>query len=113
MAMWDVAGLPRHCVCCVRRGVRRSGGVVKGRLRRPYRPLQVIGVLAEVLPIARKSFQFSPSAERAGRLPIPAKTNLAKSDERLHAKMVAILWAALSVSHRWIELQSSYDFVTL
>ena len=63
------------CVFCVRRGLRRSGGVVRGRLRRPCRPLQVIGVLAVVLPIARKSLQFSPSAERAGRLPIPAKTN--------------------------------------
>jgi hypothetical protein len=69
-------------------------------LRRPYRPLQVIGVLAAILPIARKSLHFNPSAERAGRLPIPAKTNLAKSGERLHAKMVAILWAALSASYQ-------------
>ena len=36
-------------------------GVVRGRLRRPCRPLQVIGVLATVLPIARKSRQFSCS----------------------------------------------------
>jgi hypothetical protein len=54
-------------------------------LRRPYRPLQVIGVLAAVLPIARKSLQFSRSAERAGRLPIPAQINRAKPGERLHA----------------------------
>ena len=47
------------CVCCVRRGVRRSGGVV-GHLRRPCQPLQVIGVLAEVLPIARRFLLFNP-----------------------------------------------------
>ena len=58
---------------------------MRGRLRRPYRPLQVIGVLAAVLPIARKSLQFSRSAERAGRLPIPAQINRAKPGERLHA----------------------------
>jgi hypothetical protein len=78
-------GLPRHGVYCVRRGIRRSGGVVRGRLRRPYRPLQVIGVLAAVLPIARKSLRFSRSAECAGKLPIPAQVNLATSGERLHA----------------------------
>ena len=73
------------CVCRVRRGVRRSGGVVRGRLQRPYRPLQVVGVLAAVLPVAGKSLRFSRSAERAGRLPIPAQINVAKSGERLHA----------------------------
>ena len=76
------------CVFCVRRGLRRSGGVVRGRLRRPCRPLQVIGVLATVLPIARKSRQFSCSAERAGKVLIPAQINLAKSGERLHANTV-------------------------
>ena len=76
------------CVFCVRRGLRRSGGVVRGLLRRPCRPLQVIGVLATVLPIARKSRQFSCSAERAGKVPIPAQINLAKSGERLHANTV-------------------------
>ena len=92
-------GLPRQCVCCVRRGIRRSGGVVRGRLRRPCRPLQVIGVLAVVLPIARKSVQFSRSAECAGKLlPAPAQINLARSGERLHANTAPILWAALSAS---------------
>ena len=85
MVVWDVAAPPRHCVCRVRRGVRRSGGVVRGRLQRPYRPLQVVGVLAAVLPVAGKSLRFSRSAERAGRLPIPAQINVAKSGERLHA----------------------------
>jgi hypothetical protein len=45
----------------------------------------VIGVLAAVLPIARKSLLVRPSIERAGRLPIPAKVDLAESGERLHA----------------------------
>jgi len=76
------------CVFCVRRGLRRSGGVVRGRLRRPCRPLQVIGVLATVLPIARKSRQFSCSAERAGKVPMSAQINLARSGERLHANTV-------------------------
>ena len=88
----------RATVCGLRRGVRRSGGVMRGRLRRPYRPLQVIGVLAAVLPIARKSLQFSRSAERAGKLPIPAQFKLAKSGERLHANAAPILRAALSAS---------------
>src|ERR1700751_541133 len=96
MVVWDVAAPPRHCVCRVRRGVRRSGGVVRGRLQRPYRPLQVIGVLAAVLPIARKSLRFSRSAECAGKLPIPAQVNLATSGERLHANPVPAQWATLS-----------------
>ena len=89
-------GPPRRCVCvcCVRRGIRRSGGIVRGRLWRPYRPFQVIGVLAAVLPIARKSQQFSRSAECAGKLPTPAQVNLAKSGERLHANTAPIPWAA-------------------
>jgi hypothetical protein len=103
------------CVCCVRRGKRRLGGVVRGRLRRPFRPLQVIGVLAAVLPIARKSLSFSRSAERAGKLPIPAQINLAKSGERLHANM------AHPVGRSECELmfksaakgQLSYEFVML
>jgi hypothetical protein len=67
-------------------------------LRRPYRPFQVIGVLAAVLPIARKSRQFSHSAECAGKLPTPAQVNLAKSGERLHANTTPIPWAASSAS---------------
>ena len=86
------------CVCCVRCGIRRSGGIVRGRLWRPYRPFQVIGVLAAVLPIARKSQQFSRSAECAGKLPTPAQVNLAKSGERLHANTAPIPWAASNAS---------------
>jgi hypothetical protein len=36
----------------------------------------------------RQSQQFSRFTERAGRLPIPVKSNLAKSGERLHANAV-------------------------
>jgi hypothetical protein len=78
MAVWDVADLLRQCVCCVERVVRRSGGVVRGRLRRPYRPLQVNGVLAAVLPNARESLLSNGSIERAGGLPIPANIELAE-----------------------------------
>jgi hypothetical protein len=86
---------------CVALGAESAawGGVVRGRLRRPYRPLQVIGVFAAVLPIARKSVQFSRSAECAGKLlPIQAQINLARSGERLHANTAPIPWAALSAS---------------
>ena len=72
-----------------------------GRLRRPYRPLQVTSVLAMVLPIARKSPLFSPSIERAGKLPIPAKIDLAESGERLHANRPKCR-GPLSAGHRRI-----------
>src|SRR5262249_24144811 len=78
------------------------GGIV-GRLRRPYRPLQVISVLATVLPIARKSPLFSPSIERAGKLPIPAKIDLAEPGERLHANRPECR-GPLSAGHRQINL---------
>ena len=88
MAVWDVA-VCRASMCVLRKAWGPPlGGVMRGRLRRPCRPLQVIGVLATVLPIARKSRQFSCSAERAGKVPIPAQINLARSGERLHANMV-------------------------
>jgi hypothetical protein len=104
MAVWDVADLLRQCVCRVEHVIRRSGGVVRGRLRRPYRPLQVNGVLAAVLPNARKSLMFNVSIERAGRLPIPAKIELAESGERLHANTAPILWGGPSASQRSIRL---------
>ena len=47
------------CVFCVRRGLRRSGGVVRGRLRRPCRPLQVIGVLAAEMSSGKFKPKFS------------------------------------------------------
>ena len=58
---------------------------MRGRLRGPYRPLQVTGVWAAVLPNARKSLLLDAFIERAGRLPIPARIDLAVSGERLHA----------------------------
>ena len=104
MAVWDVADLLRQCVCCVDHVVRRSGGVVRGRLQRPYRPFQVNGVLAAVLPNARKCLPFNVSIERAGRLPIPAKIELAEPGERLHANTAPILWGGPSASQRSIRL---------
>src|SRR5215471_1832583 len=88
MAVWDVAATA-HFVCFASGvGSAARGGVVRGRLRRPYRPFQVIGVLTTVLPIARNSRQFSCFTERAGKVPIPAQINLARSGERLHANTV-------------------------
>jgi hypothetical protein len=72
-------------------------------LRRPFRPLQIMSVLAAVLPIVRKSLRCSRSAERAGRLPISAKINLAKSGERLHANPGPNPRTALSASQRPIK----------
>jgi hypothetical protein len=57
-----------------------------------------MSVLATVLPSARQSQWSIPSAECAGRLPLPAKTNLAHSGERLHASAVPMLWACLNES---------------
>ena len=86
MAVWDVA-VCRASMCVLRKAWGPPlGGVMRGRLRRPCRPLQVIGVLAVVLPIARKSLQFSPSAERAVGCQYRLRP-IAKSGERLHAKM--------------------------
>jgi len=61
----------------------RSGALMRGRLRRPYRPLQVIGVLAAVLPIATISLQLPSPAERAGTQPITKKPTLGEMGERL------------------------------
>jgi uncharacterized protein len=59
-------------------------------LRRPYRPLQVMGVLAAVLATALISLQFTPPDERAG-WPIPDKPNLGALGERLNANTIAIV----------------------
>jgi len=64
---------------------------MKGGLRRPYRPLQVIGVLATVLATALISLQFTPPDERAGAWPIPDKPNLGAFGERLNANTIAIV----------------------
>jgi TRAP transporter TAXI family solute receptor len=63
---------------------------MRGGLRRPHRPLQVIGVLAAVLLTAAVSLQFSP-AERAGTRPIPDKPNLGALGERLNTNTIAIV----------------------
>jgi hypothetical protein len=63
------------------------------------------------MPIASQSQQFSRSAERAGRLPIPVKSNLAKSGERLHATMAPTLWATPKASCRSDKLSVGSDFM--
>jgi TRAP transporter TAXI family solute receptor len=64
---------------------------MEGGLRRPYRPLQVIGVLAAVLSTALISLQFTPPDERAGARPIPDKPSLGALGERLNANTIAIV----------------------
>jgi hypothetical protein len=64
---------------------------MEGGLRRPYRPLQVIGVLAAVLATALISLQFTSPDERAGARPVPDKPNLGALGERLNANTIAIV----------------------
>jgi hypothetical protein len=59
-----------------------------GRLRRPYPPIQVIGVLAAVLPVA--SMSNSPT-ERAGMRPIATNHNVGALGERLNANTITIV----------------------
>jgi hypothetical protein len=61
---------------------------MRGRLRRPYPPIQVIGVLAAVLPVA--SMSNSPT-ERAGVRPIANNHNVGVLGERLNAKTIIIV----------------------
>jgi hypothetical protein len=61
---------------------------MRGRLRRPYRPIQVIGVLASVLSIATMS---NFSTERAGMRPIAKTHNVGALGERLNANTITIL----------------------
>jgi TRAP transporter TAXI family solute receptor len=58
--------------------------------RRPYRPSQVICVLAAVALIVVLPIQFG-FAERAGVRPIPDKPNLGSLGERLNANTVSIV----------------------
>jgi len=58
-------------------------------LRRPYRPRQVLGVVATVLSTALISLQCTSPEERAGARPIPDKPNLGSRGERLNANAVA------------------------
>jgi hypothetical protein len=61
---------------------------MRGRLRRPYPPIQVIGVLAAVLPVA--SMSNSPT-ERAGVRPIANNHNVGVLGERLNANTITIV----------------------
>jgi hypothetical protein len=70
------------CVCLRKARIRRSGAANEGRLRRPCRPFQVIGVLAAVQPVATNSLQLCPT-ERAATRPITENSNLGKLGERL------------------------------
>jgi hypothetical protein len=65
---------------------------MEGGLRRPYRPTQVMGVLAAVLSTALISLQFTPPDERAGARPIPDKASLGALGERLNANTIAIVY---------------------
>ena len=61
---------------------------MEGGSRRPYRPLQVVGVLAAVLSTALISLQFTPPDERAGVRPIP---DIGTLGERLNPSTIAIV----------------------
>jgi len=61
-----------------------------GRLRRPCRPFQVIGVLAAVLPVATNSWQFY-LAERAGTRSTTDKSDRGRLSGRLTANLTVFL----------------------
>ena len=61
---------------------------MEGGSRRPYRPLQVVGVLAAVLSTALISLQFTSPDERAGGRPIP---DIGTLGERLNPSTIAIV----------------------
>ena len=83
----DVAALPRNL--CLRKGGSAARGLqMRGRLRRPYRPIQVIGVLASVLSIATMS---NFPTERAGMRPIANNHNVGALGERLNANTITIV----------------------
>jgi uncharacterized protein len=63
---------------------------MRGSLRRPDRPLQVICALAAAVLTAAFSLQ-SVFAERAGVLPMPDKPNLGSLGERLNANTISIV----------------------
>ena len=70
---------------------------MRGRLRRPCRPFQVIGVLA-VLPAATNSYQFHP-AERVATRPTN-KSNRGKFGGRLTANLTIPLSTGLVMTVR-------------
>jgi hypothetical protein len=61
---------------------------MRGRLWRPYPPIQVIRVLAAVLPVA--SMSNSPT-ERAGMRPIANNHNVGALGGRLNANTITII----------------------
>ena len=63
---------------------------MRGGLRRPHRPFQVLCVLVATTLTAAVSLQFGP-AGRASGLPIPDKPNLGSLGERLNADTIAIV----------------------
>ena len=83
----DVAALPRN-VCLRKGGSAARGPLMRGRLPRPYRPIQVIGVLASVLPIATMS---NFPTECAGMRPIANNHNVGALGGRLNANTITIV----------------------
>jgi hypothetical protein len=71
---------------------------MRGRLRRPCQPFQVIGVLA-VLPVATNSYQFH-RAERVGTRPTANKSNRGKFGGRLTANLTVPLSTGLVMAVR-------------
>jgi hypothetical protein len=61
---------------------------MRGRLRRPYRPNQVIGVLASVLSIATMS-NFSTA--RAGKRPMANSHKVGALGGRLNANAITLV----------------------
>jgi hypothetical protein len=70
---------------------------MRGRLRRPYPPIQVIGVLAAVLPVA--SMSNSPT-ERAGMRPIANIHIVGALGERLNANTITTVSSNPNDSYR-------------
>jgi hypothetical protein len=87
MLVSDVAALRSMCVCVMRRSAAR-GLLMRGRLRRPDRPLQVIGVLAAVLPIAAISLPFTFATDRT--LQRSNALSIADLGGRLNASTIAL-----------------------
>jgi hypothetical protein len=83
----DVAILPRNG-CLRKGGFAARGLLMRGRLRRPWRPIQVIGVLASALSVATMS---NFPTERAGIRPIANNHNAGALGERLNANTIIIV----------------------
>jgi len=84
--------------------VRRTGIDMRGGLRRPHRPLQVLCVLVAVVLTAAFSFT-SGFAQRAGSRPMPDKPNLGSIGERINANTISIVSGNLNATY----LTIAYD----